>query len=166
MERVQGDNLRCPFHGWQFNVEGQCQSIPYCDRIPRRAQVGSYPVNEINGVIFMWYDVENGGAPTFDVPEFTEFADPKWSRPIRLQYTIETHVQEMAENALDMAHFPMVHGTTDVPEIEHIIEDGATLEVRFKSKREIFRIMNKMDINFYMCGSSMKKLDSLQEHQH
>jgi 3-ketosteroid 9alpha-monooxygenase subunit A len=27
-EHVEGDNIRCPYHGWRFGPDGQCNQIP------------------------------------------------------------------------------------------------------------------------------------------
>ena len=31
-EHVDGDNIRCPYHGWQFGPDGKCIEIPYSSR--------------------------------------------------------------------------------------------------------------------------------------
>ena len=51
---VEGDNLHCPFHGWQFNKGGVCVKIPYCDNVPPNATVKSYPTLELNAQVLMW----------------------------------------------------------------------------------------------------------------
>ena len=28
---VEGNDIRCPFHGWTFNSEGQCSGVPGLD---------------------------------------------------------------------------------------------------------------------------------------
>ena len=38
--RVVDNELRCPFHGWQFDGEGTCTRIPYAKRVPARAAGG------------------------------------------------------------------------------------------------------------------------------
>lgn len=53
---ILGDRLHCPFHGWQFDKEGVCQKIPYCDAsIPSNATVKSHPSIETNGQILFWF---------------------------------------------------------------------------------------------------------------
>ena len=37
--RVVGESIRCPFHGWRYDVDGQCVEIPYCEEIPDRARL-------------------------------------------------------------------------------------------------------------------------------
>ena len=55
----------------------------------------------------------------WEVPEFPEMnGDPEWSTVIRTEHTIDASVQEMAENAVDSAHFRFVHNTAEVPELE------------------------------------------------
>src|SRR5690606_10482967 len=44
--------------------------------------------------------------------------DPDWSTVIRTEHTVDASLQEMAENAVDAAHFRYVHNTATVPELE------------------------------------------------
>src|SRR5438132_13657418 len=75
--RNEGDGLRCPFHGWKFDVNGKCLDTPaepaslrMCDRVTQR----SYPVAERSGVLFAWLGEPGTTPPPF--PEFDCFAAP------------------------------------------------------------------------------------------
>ena len=64
--RAEGDGLRCPFHGWKFDVSGRCLETPaepagskLCERVKQR----SYPVLEKSGVIFAWLGPEGATPP-------------------------------------------------------------------------------------------------------
>jgi phenylpropionate dioxygenase-like ring-hydroxylating dioxygenase large terminal subunit len=115
---VDGCELVCPFHGWQFDAEGRNTRIPYSDRVNRKATLRTYPVVERNGVVMAWFHPDES-APAWDVPALPELnGDPDWSTVIRTSYEIEAAWQEMAENAVDSAHFRFVHNTATVPEIE------------------------------------------------
>ena len=66
--RNEGDGLRCPFHGWKFDVSGQCIQTPaepagskLCDRVKQR----NYPLIERSGVLFGWFGPEGSTAPAF-----------------------------------------------------------------------------------------------------
>jgi phenylpropionate dioxygenase-like ring-hydroxylating dioxygenase large terminal subunit len=66
--RNEGDGLRCPFHGWKFDVRGQCLETPaepagstLCQRIRQRR----YPLVERSGVLFAWFGPEDGTPPPF-----------------------------------------------------------------------------------------------------
>jgi len=64
--RNEGDGLRCPFHGWKFDVKGQCTETPaepdgssLCQRVRQR----SYPLVERSGVLFAWLGDEGSTPP-------------------------------------------------------------------------------------------------------
>lgn len=117
--KVEGDDIRCPFHAWRFGADGACNEVPYAKRIPPKACVKTYPVQELNGLIFMWHD-SHGAAPSFSIPTLDGWGDPEWTGWTKNILTIKTHPKEIVENVADKAHFPRVHGThVDVFENEY-----------------------------------------------
>ena len=54
MGRVEGDCLRCGYHGFKFDGAGACVEIPGVPEIPPRAQVRAYPVIERWKWIWVW----------------------------------------------------------------------------------------------------------------
>lgn len=122
--KVDGEGLRCPFHGWCYDGDsGRCTDIPYADteKVPSQARVTSFPTIERNGAIWAWHHLE-GGEPFYEVPVVPEFDDPEWSEPVARDYEVATCCQEMAENNHDFAHFKFVHGTPDIPWGDAVIE--------------------------------------------
>jgi phthalate 4,5-dioxygenase oxygenase subunit len=76
--RAEGDGLRCPFHGWKFDVTGKCLETPaeptgskLCERVQQR----SYPVIERSGIVFGWLGQPGAapGAASASPPPFPEF---------------------------------------------------------------------------------------------
>lgn len=113
--RVVGCRLKCPYHGWEYGPDGRCEVIPYSDaRIPSRARVGSYPVDERDGFIFFWFHVA-GAAPDYELPSVPEVDDPAWTDAFVWESELVAALQEMAENNVDYAHFRFVHGRDAVP---------------------------------------------------
>src|SRR4051794_20205449 len=52
---VEGDNLRCFYHGWAYGPDGQCveqpaEPEPFCSRI----KIRSYPIEEYLGLLFVY----------------------------------------------------------------------------------------------------------------
>jgi phenylpropionate dioxygenase-like ring-hydroxylating dioxygenase large terminal subunit len=137
---VVGDSIVCPFHGWAYNGEGQCTDVPYATNLPPRVARGEqvirpWEVREINQVIFVWYHPE-GAAPTFE-PEVIEEASPSnedWGSLKIHSWDIETHMQEIGENAVDPAHFLYVHGTQNIPTPEVMQFDGVVRAGKLVSK--------------------------------
>ena len=106
---VEGDTLRCPFHGWRWSGDGRCAAIPYASRIPQAARISTYPVVERNGMVFVWYHAE-GKPPSFQIPDVAGWGETGWlSSWLRWEWTVRTHPQEMAENGIDWPHFARVH---------------------------------------------------------
>jgi 3-ketosteroid 9alpha-monooxygenase subunit A len=112
--QVEDGCLRCPFHAWEFDGAGACVRVPYADKIPPRARLRAWPVCERNGLILVWHHLE-GAAPQWDVPLVEEHGSEEWTPYERRRWRIRSHNQEMAENAVDCAHFFYVHGTAEMP---------------------------------------------------
>jgi nitrite reductase/ring-hydroxylating ferredoxin subunit len=119
---VVGNGVRCPFHAWEFDGEGVCSKIPYAKRIPPRAKVRPWEVDEKNGLIMVWYD-KQGRPPAYELPEVPEYASDDWSPYYRRDWVIRSRNQELAENIADPAHFRFVHRTSEIPEAKAWIED-------------------------------------------
>jgi phenylpropionate dioxygenase-like ring-hydroxylating dioxygenase large terminal subunit len=107
---VDGDGVRCPFHGWRWAPDGRCQSIPYAKRIPAGAITRSLPVHERFGMVFCWFHPE-GAAPLFELPEVPQWGAAGWPTTwTHREIELSTHPQEIAENGPDWRHLGTVHG--------------------------------------------------------
>jgi phenylpropionate dioxygenase-like ring-hydroxylating dioxygenase large terminal subunit len=122
--RVVDGALVCPFHGWRFDAAGHC--IGNRQAAPTRggAQLRTWSVREANGAVMLWFD-QAGRPPLWDVPDLPEWRDPAWSRfrPTKPRQ-VRTHVQELAENGIDLAHFSAIHGD----QIARVESDGLTID--------------------------------------
>ena len=70
---VEGDHLRCRFHGWVYDASGQCveqpvEPNPFCAQV----HIQSYPTEEYLGYIFAYL----GGDEPPPLPRYPEFEDP------------------------------------------------------------------------------------------
>ena len=65
---VEGELLRCPFHGFCFDREGACASTAYGTKPPPAARLGTWRVQEKHGFVLAWYH-PRGAAPTWEVPD-------------------------------------------------------------------------------------------------
>ena len=134
--RVIGETIRCPFHGWQYDGDGQCTRIPYCEDIPAKARVRCWDVVERDRMIFVWRHAE-GKPPAWQVPILPELEDPDWTEPRTYELKVEVHMQDMAENNCDPIHFQFVHGMPDVPPSEiSYADNGRFMRIISRSKQE------------------------------
>lgn len=115
---VRGETIVCPFHAWRFDGNGECVEVPYAKNMPPKVKdkrcLRVWPTDEKNDIIWMWHHPE-GIAPTYSVDALPEFDDTSWGRAEVYRGTINTHIQELAENGADPAHFQYVHGTAEIP---------------------------------------------------
>ncbi|BBY98179.1 Rieske 2Fe-2S domain-containing protein [Mycolicibacterium fallax] len=113
---VTGENLQCPFHGWQWNAEGRNVCIPYEDRPNRGRRIRTFPAVERNASVYIWHDAA-GREPFFEAPDvFAGFGDGSgagdYYRQQRLfEPALAMHPQYVLENGVDAAHFKFVHKT-------------------------------------------------------
>lgn len=105
--KVEGENLRCAFHGFQFGGDGRCVRA-YGKAIPRKAKLDVWPVREHNGFVFAWYHPE-GLEPDWEVPVLPGPKDG-WTEFSTRALKVKSHPQETSENSVDIGHFVEVHG--------------------------------------------------------
>ncbi len=110
--RIQGDCIECPYHGWTFNGEGECVRLPSIasdKKIPARAHIDAYPVEEKYGLIFTFLGdlPEEERPPIIDIPEYD---DEKWiCAMLKVDWKID--YKRSLENTMDPAHNEFTHPT-------------------------------------------------------
>ncbi len=110
--RVRGDCVECPYHGWRYDGAGQCMRIPSMGvdaKIPGRAKVDAYPVQEKYGMIFGFLgDLPEDERPPLQTIE--EWDDAAW-RGTWVSWEWQANFERAVENSLDPAHNEFVHPT-------------------------------------------------------
>jgi len=135
---VEGDGVRCPFHGWRYDGAGRCVEVPRLGRKPPDACVRAYPVRESDDRIFAWFHAKDA-APSWELPEIRDGDPERWTPWLSERYEVRTHVQDIAENILDRAHFVHVHDMEEpaAPRFEARFEGPAmTVEQNMKMTHE------------------------------
>ena len=147
---VVGNDLRCPFHGWRFNGAGVCTEIPHARKIPPKARLGSWPLREAGGTIFAWHDVE-GREPWFELPALSEHALGAASGATTVAYTIRTRWREITENGVDRAHFHVLHGYPEPPNMD-VTVDGVHFQMRSNVLWRRFGLERDVRLDIDWCG--------------
>lgn len=109
--QIEGDSIRCPYHGWRFGPDGQCDDIPYHDGpYPRSAKLGCQHVEDVMGCVMMWHDPE-GQPPAYPAPKLKEWDDPSWVRwELDHLGELDLHPIEILDNMADAQHLGPTHG--------------------------------------------------------
>lgn len=128
---VDGETLRCPFHGFRFAPGGACVAS-YHGKPPVKLQARALPVREKHGLLLAWYHPD-GRAPDWEVPDL-DLAG--WTPFLIHRFRLRGHPQETSENSVDMGHFGAVHGFTEL-ELLHTGVDGPRLVTDYRFRRFI-----------------------------
>ncbi|MBI2725207.1 MAG: aromatic ring-hydroxylating dioxygenase subunit alpha [Polaromonas sp.] len=105
---LEGDQIRCRYHGLVFNDQGMCVHNPHGDGlVPRAACVHAYPVAERHGFAWIWMG-DPALADTGLVPDFSGF-DPA-SHYVGQDYLhVKANYQLETDNILDLSHIEFLH---------------------------------------------------------
>jgi 3-ketosteroid 9alpha-monooxygenase subunit A len=134
---VVDDQLRCPFHGWQFDATGACALAPSAKLLPKAQPLQCWHAGELHGRIWLWFD-PTGASPSWPLP--TTLLDPvkTWRYAGQLNRQFASHPQDIMENAVDADHFLFIHGMSEILHAETAYEDNGLhtrLLARSRSER-------------------------------
>ncbi|ESA34324.1 ring-hydroxylating large terminal subunit [Leptolyngbya sp. Heron Island J] len=101
---VHGNNLVCPYHGWEFDHNGQCVSIPYFPKDQKLpcAKARSYPTQEAYGIIWV-FPGDPQLAAQQPLPEVPQYGQPGWFM-VRIPGHFQAHFSICNENTMDVFH--------------------------------------------------------------
>jgi vanillate O-demethylase monooxygenase subunit len=105
--RLEGDDVRCMYHGLRFDPSGRCVEIPGQQRIPPQAKVRVYPVVARHSWVWVWMgDPEQADEGL--IPGAVGLSDPAWTlksgqMEIAANYLLES------DNLTDLSHLSFVH---------------------------------------------------------
>lgn len=108
--RLEGDNVRCMYHGLLFNSAGACIEVPGRDAIPPSFKVSTYPVEVQDKLIWIWMG-DPALADKAAIPGFHYLSEPEWvGEPGYLHY--QANYQLLVDNLADFNHVAYVHPNT------------------------------------------------------
>jgi phenylpropionate dioxygenase-like ring-hydroxylating dioxygenase large terminal subunit len=106
--RNEENGLRCPYHGWKFDVTGQCVDIPseppgstHCQRI----RMTNYPLIERGGILWTYMGPPDRQPPLPEwefamVPDSHRFVSKRWQ---------ECNWLQAIEGGIDSSHVSFLH---------------------------------------------------------
>jgi len=107
---IEDGGIRCPYHGWLFNVHGQCLEMPAEARdsnFPRKVKHLSYPVQEQGGLIFAYLGPDQENPPL--LPKYKALADSAGQRSLEATRVYDYNWFNFIENGADPVHFSTLH---------------------------------------------------------
>lgn len=108
--RIEGDELRCMYHGLKFDGSGKCTDIPGQDRIPPSMKVRAFPIVEKQKLLWIWLG-DPALAQESEILDWPYLDSPDWSyKPSYLHY--KANYLLIIDNLLDFSHLSFVHENT------------------------------------------------------
>ncbi|HTO08933.1 MAG TPA: aromatic ring-hydroxylating dioxygenase subunit alpha [Myxococcota bacterium] len=105
--RVEGDDLRCMYHGLRFAPDGRCVELPGSAKPPARLAARTFPVVERWSWIWVWPG-DPAKADPARVPRAFGLEDPDWVyRSGALDYAADYEL--LNDNLCDLSHLDFVH---------------------------------------------------------
>jgi phenylpropionate dioxygenase-like ring-hydroxylating dioxygenase large terminal subunit len=130
--KICGDNLQCPYHGWQYDKNGHVDFIPSMgDQFKLNKSIKNYQCVEQDG--YIWICI--GENPVSKMPPKL----PKINDKGFVTFTMKTHffasTEQCLENFLDCPHAAYVHKfwfrtatNKKITAILRVLEDGVEAE--------------------------------------
>lgn len=110
--------LRCVYHGWKFDVDGNCLDIPNVippdnfEQLKDRARVKSYPVQEAGGMVWTYM------GPKEDMPPLPamEWLDLPQDQIHSSRWLHRSNWLQAMEGEIDSSHISFLHSELEVDE--------------------------------------------------
>jgi phenylpropionate dioxygenase-like ring-hydroxylating dioxygenase large terminal subunit len=114
--RVEGESLRCGYHGLRFDCSGKCAEVPGQVNIPPRAKVNSYALVERWKFAWIWMGDAALANPDL-IPELPWLDSKEWAYSHGC-IVYDCNYALLLDNLIDLSHTTFVHqgtiGTEDV----------------------------------------------------
>lgn len=110
---LEGDSVRCGYHGFAFGPDGQCIDVPSQERAPQAIRVATYPVIEHGPWVWVWVGDKQAADPAL-LPSLEEMglageglaAHPMFFHEVACRY------QLLNDNLFDLSHLAFLHSTS------------------------------------------------------
>lgn len=105
---VDQEGIRCPYHGWKFDLTGQCIEQPFEQNraLQRNAGAVAYPVEEITGILFTYMGPPQSISP---LPKWDILREGNGRLVVEKQERVECNWFQFQENAADVVHTYFLH---------------------------------------------------------
>jgi len=143
---VQGEEIRCVYHGWKYDGTGQCTEAPAEGAATAaKIKIAAYPLREYAGMLFAY--MGKGEPPNFDLQRKPEFESDDYIVLAREQIWPCNWFQQV-ENSLDAVHVSFVHHagivgsfgeaiSQDIPKLEYFETESGIRQIATRSPTNV-----------------------------
>ena len=110
--RIEGDCIRCMYHGMKYDAEGVCIEIPGQDSISPTHRVRNFPIVEKGHLLWIWMG-DPALADPDDILDYAPLSDPEWTGlPQQAYLHYDANWLLIVDNLADFSHLAFVHTNT------------------------------------------------------
>jgi phthalate 4,5-dioxygenase oxygenase subunit len=106
---IEDGGIRCPYHGWLFDVGGRCLAMPTEPaerRFAQKVRHLAYPVREQGGLLFAYMGTAPDAPP---LPRYSPLVSEEGQRSLEATRLYNYNWFNFIENGADPAHFSILH---------------------------------------------------------
>jgi 5,5'-dehydrodivanillate O-demethylase len=146
--RVEARGLACAYHGWLYDVKGNCLETPaepkdsnFCHTVKQKA----YPVQKLAGLYWSYF----GPLPAPAIPKYDVWARTDGWHWLRALPQLDCNWLQAMENSVDTAHLHILHQdlvtdgfkveSTTRGTIDNLVDYGITEFTHGFIKRRVFK---------------------------
>jgi phthalate 4,5-dioxygenase oxygenase subunit len=133
--RVEEGGIRCAYHGWKYDVTGQCLEVPSEPQgaFAKRVKLRAYPCVERGGVVWTYMGPPEQQPP---LPDFEWMAVPPAQRYVNKRWQECNYLQAM-EGGIDGSHVSFLHSGSLDTEPMRAGSKGAAYQKDTRPKIEV-----------------------------
>jgi 5,5'-dehydrodivanillate O-demethylase oxygenase subunit len=106
---IEADGLRCPYHGWKYDVSGRCIEQPFepeASPLENKACQSGYKVQALGGLFWAYM----GPDPAPLLPRWAPLVSTAGVRRICVLPQLQCNWLQIMENSVDTTHTYYLHG--------------------------------------------------------
>ena len=134
--RIEGDNIRCAYHGWLYDQTGQClaqPAEPEGSSFKEKVKLKAYPTQEVGGLVFAYL----GPEPAPLLPLYDTLLEEDGAKAVAMR-NVNANWLNAIENIVDISHLAWLHGYT--------FPAYGAKKVSYTWERKPYGIDNVMDV--------------------
>lgn len=110
---LEGDNVRCAYHGFAFAPSGECIEMPSQASVPKgTGTLRRYPIVERGGLVWIWTGARETADPALIPDVESHGLCEGWAIGLNEPVTVRCRYLLLIDNLMDLTHASYIHADT------------------------------------------------------
>jgi phenylpropionate dioxygenase-like ring-hydroxylating dioxygenase large terminal subunit len=130
---IVGSNIRCGYHGLEFDASGRCVRNPFSKAVPTAAKIRTFPIAEKDGSVWIWPGDADAANPE-NITRLAHQVDPT-QRCVHGYTLAKADYRLLSDNLMDLSHTAFLHprlgGEHYIPKVSSWEEQDGSIVADF-----------------------------------